>query len=160
MRLLAVTFADVCGSLDEKAGVVNLDEIAMAMSFHARKTGLYPGAIGTVVKMKASGTRDDFVLMPPHEPSARGKVAVRAWFNATFGAYSTVKLIFPTAEITIDHDWAFKHYTFDWTLDSKAGGDRIRDQGNGLYIYHRQDDGSWKIAYDIWNSNEPLTGSD
>ncbi len=103
---------------------------------------------------------DDFVLMPPHEPSARGKVAVRAWFNATFGAYSTVKLEFPTAEITIDHDWAFKHYTFDWTLDPKAGGDQIRDRGNGLYIYHREDDGSWKIAYDIWNSNEPLTGSD
>ena len=60
---------------------------------------------------------DDFVLMPPHEPSARGKGAVRAWFNATFAAYSTVKLVFPTAEITIDRDWAFKHYTFDWTLD-------------------------------------------
>jgi len=70
----------------------------------------------------------------------------RGKLNATFGAYSTVKLLFPTAELNIDHDWAFKHYTFDWTLDPKAGGVQIRDLGNGLYIYHQGDDGSWKIA--------------
>jgi ketosteroid isomerase-like protein len=89
-----------------------------------------------------------------------GKDAVRVWFNATFGAYSTVKLVFPTADVTIDRDWAFKQYTFDWTLDPKAGGDQVRDLGSGLYIYHLGDDGSWKVAYDIWNSSEPLTGTD
>ena len=71
-----------------------------------------------------------------------------------------MKLVFPTAELNINHDWAFKHYTFDWTLGPKAGGDQIRDLGNGLYIYHQEGDGSWKIAYDIWNSSEPLTESD
>lgn len=116
--------------------------------------------LGEDVEAFLDPVTDDFVLMAPNEPGARGKRAVREWFNATFGAFSTAKLVFPTTELNIDHEWAFKHYTYDWTLDPKAGGDQIGDRGDGLYIYRREGDGSWKIAYDIWNSSGPLTGND
>ena len=103
---------------------------------------------------------DNFVIMPPNDPGARGKEAVRDWFNAIFGVFSIAELVFPTTEVNIDHDWAMRHYTYDWTLEPVAGGDSIRDKGDGLYIYHRGGDGEWRIAYDIWTSSEPLPGSE
>lgn len=81
---------------------------------------------------------------------------MRAWFNATFSAFRIASLEFPETEVRIDRDWAIRHYTYDWTLEPRAGGESIRDRGNGLYVYHRESDGSWKVAYDIWTSSEPL----
>ena len=103
---------------------------------------------------------DNFVIMPPNDPGARGKEAVRDWFNAIFGVFSIAELVFPTTEVNIDHDWAMRHYTYDWTLEPVAGGDSIRDKGDGLYIYHRGSDGEWRISHDIWTSSEPLPGSE
>ncbi len=102
---------------------------------------------------------DDFALMPPNNPGARGKEGVRTWFDNFFGAFSIESIEFPTIELVIDRNWAFQHYTYDWTVVPDAGGDSIRDKGDGMYIYHREGDGSWKIAHDIWTSSEPLTGS-
>ncbi len=102
---------------------------------------------------------DDFALLPPNDPGARGKAAVGVWFENTFGAFSIAELDFLTTEFHIDHDWALMHYTYDWTLTPDAGGDPIRDLGDGMYAYRREADGSWKIAYDLWTSSEPLPSS-
>lgn len=98
---------------------------------------------------------DDVVLMPPNDPGARGTAAVRTWFGNMFGAYTITGLEFPTTELHIDRDWAVKHYTYDWTVSPVAAGEPIRDRGNGLYVYRRQADGSWRVAYDIWTSSQP-----
>src|SRR5207237_7600275 len=42
-----------------------------------------------------------------------------------------------------------------WVLDSmpKRGGRPVHDEGKGIWIWRRQDDGSWKVARAIWNSD-------
>lgn len=117
------------------------------------------GAVQPVDAFVATVT-DAFLVMPPNDPGARGIEAVRTWFVNTFGAFSITELEFPTTELHLDDDWAVKHYTYEWTLSPDAGGDPVRDRGDGIYVYERQGDGSWKVAYDIWTSSEPLPGSD
>jgi ketosteroid isomerase-like protein len=40
----------------------------------------------------------------------------------------------------------------------KEGGDEVRDVGSFLNVWRKDDDGSWKIMFDIWNSDrgQPL----
>jgi len=40
-----------------------------------------------------------------------------------------------------------------WPLE---GGPVVQDRGKGLHVYRRQPDGSWKLAQDIWNSDNPV----
>jgi len=35
------------------------------------------------------------------------------------------------------------------------GGPPVQDVGKGVHVYRRQTDGSWKLAQDIWNSDNP-----
>ena len=37
----------------------------------------------------------------------------------------------------------------------KATGEPMTDRGAGIHILQRQADGSWKLAVDIWNSDNP-----
>jgi ketosteroid isomerase-like protein len=99
---------------------------------------------------------DDCALMPPHDPGARGKEAVRRWAEGFFGHFTIQNLEFPSTTLEVDRDWAFKHYTYDWTVVPDSGGTPIRDRGNGMYVYQRLPDGTWRVAYDLWTSNEPL----
>ena len=56
-------------------------------------------------------------------------------------------------ELVIAGDWAFDRCVFAGTVTNKATGES-RDIKNGnIHIYKRQPDGSWKIAWDIWNSD-------
>jgi len=52
-------------------------------------------------------------------------------------------------------EWAFERGTYTITLTPKTGGDPIRDVGKYITLYQRQADGSWRMARDIWNSNNP-----
>lgn len=99
---------------------------------------------------------EDCALMPPHDPGARGRESVRQWAQAFFNGFTIQNLEFPSTTLEVDRDWAFKHYTYDWTVVSASGGNPIRDRGNGMYIYRRLPDGSWRVAYDLWTSNQPL----
>ncbi|MCH7490100.1 MAG: hypothetical protein IID05_05335 [Gemmatimonadetes bacterium] len=49
--------------------------------------------------------------------------------------------------------------TFTMTLTAVGGGDPMLDVGKGFHVYRRQRDGSWKIAQDIWNSDNPPPGT-
>ena len=43
-------------------------------------------------------------------------------------------------------------------LALRTGGSPISDAGKYITIYHRQADGTWVMARDIWNSSNPLPG--
>ena len=48
---------------------------------------------------------------------------------------------------------------YEITLAPKAGDAPMDDTGKYITIYQRQSNGSWKIARDIWNSDQPLPGT-
>jgi ketosteroid isomerase-like protein len=53
-------------------------------------------------------------------------------------------------------DWGFSHGTYTFELTPKEEGEIIRGSGTFLTVLEKQDDGSWKIARDIFNYNAPF----
>ncbi len=127
-----------CGPAQDREGTLQEDRQAIER-LHERHV---QAALDEDVEAFLATVTDDFGLMPPNDPGARGKPAVRSWFETTFDAFSIERLEFPTTELHIDRDWAFRHYTYDWAPVPDAGGDPIEDRGDGMYVYPRQADGS------------------
>ena len=101
---------------------------------------------------------DDAIRMPPNEPPVIGKEAIRASFQATFDQF-TGKITLSLKEVEFAGDWAFVRGASSVTLTPKAGGEPLQDEGKYLSIRKRQPDGSWKIFWTNWNSNNPLPGA-
>ena len=57
--------------------------------------------------------------------------------------------------IQVVGDWAFIRCNFTVTMIPKAGGEPLYMDSKDLSIMERQADGSWKIYWDIFNSNVP-----
>ena len=55
-------------------------------------------------------------------------------------------------------NWAFERGTYEITVAPRTGGSPISDAGKYITIYHRQADGTWVMARDIWNSSNQLQG--
>lgn len=96
---------------------------------------------------------DSFVLLPPDDPGAAGAEAVRDWVGAFFENATIQELEFTSMDFVVDGDWAAAHYRYDWTVAPTGEGEPMSDVGQGVYVYRRQPDGGWLIAYDVWNSD-------
>jgi ketosteroid isomerase-like protein len=93
---------------------------------------------------------DDLVMMGPNEPPVTGGDKVAALMRVFHAAFA-VQVEYNSQEIVVFGDWAFDRGTERYTLTPKAGGAPIRKSGNYLYLYQRQEDGSWKQGRVIWN---------
>jgi uncharacterized protein (TIGR02246 family) len=96
---------------------------------------------------------DDAVLMPPNGPAVSGKNAIGSWNRAMSSQFRIQDYASRDDEMVVTGDWAFRRATMNWTLTPTAGGAPVRDTGKFIIIYRRQQDGSWKVAGDIWSSN-------
>jgi uncharacterized protein (TIGR02246 family) len=103
-----------------------------------------------------SGLAQDVVFAPPNVPNARGADGVRAWCEATFANFKTKAVSVSEREVVVAGDWAIESGNYDWTVTPAAAGAEMREQGGYVAIIHREPDGSWKVARDIWNSSQPL----
>jgi uncharacterized protein (TIGR02246 family) len=101
---------------------------------------------------------DDAVVMPANAPTVSGKEAIQSYFQAQFGQFSQEQAA-SKAEAVAAGDWAFTRGTYTLKLTPKAGGKAIEDSGKYLDILARQSDGSWKMARQIWNSDNPSPGA-
>ncbi|MFQ5928226.1 MAG: YybH family protein [Acidobacteriota bacterium] len=98
---------------------------------------------------------DDAIMMPPNESPVTGKESIRSWLQDFLDQF-TIKNYSPSdPEVVVAGDWAFERFSFAWTLVPVGGGEPTQDNGKCIHIYHRQPDGSWKLARDIWNSDNP-----
>ena len=100
---------------------------------------------------------DDGVQMPPDTPARIGKEQIREAMKPAFDqmTFNIVITSIEDAKVYGDLGLTRCNYTLDMT--PKAGGETIpamRD-GKALTLYERQSDGSWKIAFDCFNSNLP-----
>ena len=97
---------------------------------------------------------DDGVQMPPNAPANAGSECIRAWSKAFLAPFSVRFTLF-IDEVQVGGSWAFERGTYKIDLTPKAGGESIQDIGKYITVYERQPAGAWKIARDIWNSNNP-----
>ncbi len=102
---------------------------------------------------------EDAVSMPPFVPALRGTDAIRASYQAFLDQYDIV-LENPAEEIFVTGDWGFSRGSYVISLTPKADGEPIQDAGKYLVTWRKQPDGSWRVAHQIWNSDNPLPGEE
>ena len=98
---------------------------------------------------------DDGIQMAPDAPPRVGKEQIRAAMQPTFDLFVTSNMVINTEEVRILGDWAYSHGTYGFDMTPKAGGETSSYSGKFLDIVVKQADGSWKIAIDCHNYNEP-----
>jgi ketosteroid isomerase-like protein len=95
----------------------------------------------------------DAVVMPPNEPAHQG-ADLDQWLKTFFEQFS-IKVNEKHDELVVSGEWAINRYSFEWTVTPKAGGSGTTEAGVGIHLLHRQGDGSWKLARDIWHPTSP-----
>jgi uncharacterized protein (TIGR02246 family) len=97
----------------------------------------------------------DAILLPPMEPMQKGEPAQKYWvdFANNFSASSELN----TTSIEGHGDLAVAVGTYRITVTPKKPGAKPLPVEVGKYVevVKKQSDGSWKIAYDIWNQDAP-----
>jgi uncharacterized protein (TIGR02246 family) len=97
-------------------------------------------------------TSDAFFL-PPNSPIAKGSDAIRAVLQAYFDA-GVVSLDLETTVLDDQGDVIVEVGQYKLGLQP-SGTDSFTDLGKYLQVFKRQADGTFLIAYDCFNSDEP-----
>ncbi len=76
------------------------------------------------------------------------------WYHTFFGPYfSAFKA---TANLSNEEyyaagDWAIHRYSYKIVIVPAENAESISETGNGIHIYHRHSDGTWKLLKDVWS---------
>jgi ketosteroid isomerase-like protein len=105
----------------------------------------------------ASIVAEDVVTMPPNLPALEGKKALRVWWQAGFDAARSLFGFTPTG-LVIAGEWAIDRFAWTMGTTPSSGGETTRDNGDCLWIWRKNSDGSWLLARAIWNSDNAATG--
>jgi uncharacterized protein (TIGR02246 family) len=97
---------------------------------------------------------DDGVQMPPNAPANVGRTMIRSWSQAFLDQF---RLQFGLAvdEVRVLGEWAFERGGYMISLNPKVGGPPMQDIGKYITVYQRKPGDTWRMARDIWNSNNP-----
>ncbi len=91
----------------------------------------------------------DARILPPNGKMASGSAAVRNEFGAMIDAGLSGELTSVEAMVSGDIGYNVGVHTL-------RAGDDLVDTGKYTEIWHRGDDGQWRISNDIWNSDMPV----
>ena len=104
----------------------------------------------------AANYADNGVLMAPNMPAWEGHAAITQGFSGFLSQFGLVDARLTSKDVIITGDLAIERGTFSWTLHPKnAAGADVVDNGKYVTVWQHQPDGSWKIVWDINNSDRP-----
>lgn len=98
---------------------------------------------------------EDGRQMPPNTAPRIGTAALTAAMKPGWEVLDLEIEITTIDDIQVYGDIGFTRCSYNIYATPKSGGDRfpIEPDGKALTIYKRQNDGSWKIWFDCFNSN-------
>jgi uncharacterized protein (TIGR02246 family) len=97
----------------------------------------------------------DAVLLPPGEPMIKGAAAKKYWVDFTNGFSGPTELNTMAVEGAGGVASAIGTYKMSLTPKKPGAKPLPPEEGKYIEVLKRQDDGSWRIVYDIWNPNAP-----
>jgi ketosteroid isomerase-like protein len=95
---------------------------------------------------------DDAVVMPPNAPVVQGRAAMSE-LTANWPQITTFSLA--VDEIDGCRDLAFSRGSYTFAAMLEGVPEPVEDVGKYIEIWRRQPDGTWLIAAEIWNSDNP-----
>ncbi len=102
---------------------------------------------------------DDPVLMPQDQPVVVGKHAIRPLYEAVLKEFD-FKSEGAVKEVVVSGDVGYFWSAYTLTATPKAGGEAMKVTGKSLFIVRREQDGAWKIARLMDNSDGAATDED
>ena len=98
---------------------------------------------------------DDGVRMPPGALTKEGVAQITEEMEPLFEQMKFDIKITSVEEATVSGDIGLTRCSYNLSAIPKEGGDKIiiDPDGKALTLYRRQSDGTWKIAYDCFNTN-------
>jgi ketosteroid isomerase-like protein len=98
-------------------------------------------------------------MLPANEPIATGKDALTKLIGAAF-ADPDYRLSWHAnkAGVARSGELAYTSGTYDLSMKD-ASGKTISDKGKCLTVWKKQADGTWKVLYDMFNSDLPPTST-
>jgi uncharacterized protein (TIGR02246 family) len=97
---------------------------------------------------------DDARMLPPNAPPVIGKDAIRELANALLSPDFEVRHDLDEVVVSNGGDLAYVSYAYELTFTGLEGTP-VTETGKDISIYKKVADGSWKLAIDMWSSNEP-----
>lgn len=82
---------------------------------------------------------------------------IRLWSRAFLDQFR-LQFALAVDEVRVLGEWAFERGGYTISLTPKAGGPPMQDIGKYITVYQRKPGDTWRIARDIWNSNNPPPG--
>lgn len=96
---------------------------------------------------------EDGVQMPPGARVNQGKETILTGLRGALGAFSFSDMQINVQEVQTAGNWAYARGLYTVTYLPHDGSDPIPIDGKFMSIFQKQDDGTWKLHRDIFNSN-------
>lgn len=93
----------------------------------------------------------DACLMPPGHPPVSGRENIQKWAESS---PNLTKFEFQFEDVKGYDDMAYVRGSYLMEFTPEESHEPIVDRGKFLEIRRKQDDGSWPISVDIWNSDQ------
>ncbi len=134
------------GARDEAAEAAEPDTGAILEVSKAQTVALAAGDIEGYL----AAYQDDAVWMPATSEEIIGKPAARQRLQWALADATIEVELKPEELVVMSPDWVLLRGTYVVLTTPKNGDEASDAVGSYLNIWRRQEDGSWKIAYDIW----------
>ena len=95
---------------------------------------------------------DDAAVYPPNEPAVKGRAAIRGWLEK-FPPITEFNL--NNVKVEGREDLAYVLGTYTMTIAPPGAPGPVKDSGKFVTVLHRQADGRWLAAVDMFNSDLP-----
>ena len=98
---------------------------------------------------------DDATVLPPNEPMATSKDAIRKTIGDLL-SLPAVNLKWQTTKVEVSRsgDIGYSYGTYDMSFNDPKGNPTT-DRGKYVEVWKKQADGSWKCAVDMFNTDLP-----
>jgi uncharacterized protein (TIGR02246 family) len=102
---------------------------------------------------------DDASWFPPNAPIAKGKDAIRAGWGALLASPGlTIDWQITKLEVARSGDLAYILYVYQMSMQG-PNGKPIEDHGKDMAVWKKQQDGTWKMVADTFNSDVAIAPS-
>jgi len=92
----------------------------------------------------------DAIFLPPNGPAVKGRAAIRAWVVSFAGM---ARFTETPEEFAGKDGLAYGSGTYAYAM-GPAARSQGADSGSWIKIYEKQNDGTWRIKRNIWNSGQ------
>jgi ketosteroid isomerase-like protein len=153
VALAAVTFGG-CAPVEEAGSPTQVEDLAAIREagdqlVAALRSDDVPGIMAALT--------DDHFTMPPDQPTPPDNEALTAWHQARIDQFAFESEM-TTEETRLYGDLAVQRWSVNNRLIPKGEGEVQTDSSKGVWIWERQEDGTWKLLWSIWNSNLSAEG--